>query len=479
MSCFTTNVLKLATGNVLAQALTILLFPIITRLYSPGDYGILVLLIAISSTLVTVSCLSYEFSIMLPKEEKDSAIIVVLCFILICLVSIISGSVFILLSSPIEKLLNAPGISHYMIFLPAVVLLSGLFIVMNYWLSRRIQFGVIATAAVALPILTKAIQIFFALGSTSPRGLIIGAIAGYAGALVVMLYGIKDDLPFFKGISLVDIKRLAVRYKRFPLFNSWSALANMASLQIAPLMLATFFSPVVAGLFGMANAIANTPMSLIGASIGQVFFQKASEEKNQRGCIKEVVREVHRRLVSFGLFPILVLMIIGEDLFGLVFGTQWSAAGEYARILAPWIFLVFIASPLTTIFSVLEKQQIGLYFNLLILISRFTVLYIGGRYGNIFATLVLYSITGMLFWGIMNLYILKISGVPYREAIEDFMRPFFIAAIIAIPIILIKFLMLSIYLLFLVSGIMTVTYYAIIIFQDPLLKEQCKKFLRG
>jgi len=250
-------------------------------------------------------------------------------------------------------------------------------------------------------------------------------------------------------------------------------------MQAAPLMLAAFFSPVVVGFYGMAYMVVNMPMSLIGSATGQVFFQKASEEKNRTGSVKMVVQEVHQRLVSIGIFPILILMVIGEELFALVLGAQWGTAGGYARILAPWLLLVFIASPLSTIFSVLERQTVDLSFNLLILFSRIAVLYIGGVYGNPVIALVLFSITGVIFWGWMNLYILKISGVAYRTGLEDFLRFSLVALAVASPLIIVKYLSLPLYILLIVAGIVTCIYYTVVVSRDPILKKEFTGILQG
>lgn len=472
MSRFITNVLKLVSGSVIAQALGIILIPIITRLYSPGDFGAFQTFLAISSILAVLSCLSYQLAIMLPKEDEDSANIVALCFILICATSLISGGVFFLLADWVGEVLNTPDLSQYLIFLPVVVFLNGLFLVVNYWLSRRVRFGAAATAQVANSVSSKVVQIGAGFWSASPLGLIVGLIVGYGSGLLVMLRGIREDLSLFRAVRRSNIKRLAARYKRFPLFTSWSTVANSASVQVAPLMLASFFSPAVVGFYGMAHVVVNMPMSLIGSATGQVFFQKASEEKNRTGSVKTVVREVHQRLISIGVFPILVLMIIGEELFALVLGAQWYTAGEYARILAPWIFLVFVASPLSTIFSILEKQTVGLAFNLLIFVSRITVLYIGGIYGDPIFALVLFSFTGVVFFGWYNLYILKISGLPYGSGLEDFFRFILIAFVVAIPLIIVKYLSLPLYILLIVAGVVTLIYYAIVISRDAILKKE-------
>ena len=479
MAGFTTNVLRLVSGSIIAQALGIALIPIITRLYSPGDYGVFQLVLSISAILAILSCLSYQLAIMLPKDDEDSANIVVLCFILLSAFSAIIGGVFILLSGWVGKVLNVPDISQYTIFLPAIVFLNGLFLVMNYWLSRRVRFGVIASAHVANMFFGRIVQIGLGIGAASPLGLIAGLIVGYGTALLVMLRGIRDDLHLFKAVSPGDIKRLAFRYKRFPLFTSWSTLANSVSLQVAPLMLGLFFSPSVVGYYAMAHLVVNMPMSLIGSATSQVFFQKASEEKNRIGSVKTVVEEVHKRLVTIGIFPILVLMIMGEDLFALVLGSQWLVSGEYAQILAPWIFLNFIASPLSTIFIIFEKQTIDVLLNLFILLSRVAVLYVGGVYGDPVIALVLFSITGAVFWGLLNLYILKISGVPYKISINHLLESFLVALLAASPLIFVKYLSLSLYILLIVAGAVTLIYYSVVIFRDPVLKRELCMLLKG
>jgi len=479
MSRFATNVLKLVSGSVIAQILGVLLIPIISRLYAPEDLGVFNLFLSISGILVVISCLSYQLAIMLPKDDEDSINIAALCFVLVCITSFVSGGVFILLSDQVGDALNAPELSKYLILMPVAVLLSGLFLIMNYWLSRKVRFGTSAAAQVSNSISSKAVQIGAGTVSPSALGLIVGYLVGDVVALLVMLRGIRKDLPLLKHVSLNKIKEMASRYKRFPIFSSWSTLANSVSVQIAPLMLASFFGPAVVGFYGMAHMVVNMPMSLIGSATGRVFFQKASEEKNRTGSVKNIVREVHQRLVSIGIFPILVLMLVGEELFSFVLGAQWAAAGEYARILGPWLFFVFISSPLSTIFSILERQHVGLSFNILILISRIIALYVGGIYGGPILALILFSITGVISWGWMNFYILGVSGVKSRIAIGDLGKYMFIAIVALLPLLIVKFLSLPTYALLITIAAVTCIYYAIIIYGDPVLKGEVEGILRG
>jgi lipopolysaccharide exporter len=479
MTAFFSNVLKLVSGSIIAQILGILLIPVITRIYSPEDFGVYQLFLSISGILIAFSCLSYQLSIMLPKEDEDAANIVALCFILVTLISIVSGSFFIIFSDWIAHILNTPEISYYLVFLPLIVFLNGIFLGMTYWLTRRKRFGINATAQIVNSFSSKIVQIAVGLYSATSTGLIAGSIVSGIASLAVLFKQIKNDLPLFRKVTLKNIRSLAIRYKRFPLFTSWSTGANTISTQIAPLLLAYYFSPEVVGYYAIASMVVFLPMGIIGSATSQVFFQKACDEKNRTGSVTNIVREIQPRLISIGMFPMFVLMIMGADLFSFVLGSQWSVSGQYAAILAPWLLFVFIASPLTTIFAVLEKQTLDLTFNILILISRVVALVIGGLYGDPYVALLLYSVTGVLFWGWMNLYIVKISGISYRTGLFDYIRFFFLALVIAIPLIVVKLLSLPIYLLFITAGVVTIIYYSIVILQDSLLKNELRGVLRG
>lgn len=417
---------------------------------------------------------------MLPKEEIDAAHIVILCCILIFISSILTGIIFIFFGHFISNILNVPEISNYFWFIPIIVFFTATFSVFTYWNIRKKRFGIIAIAQSINSLSSKSVQIGIGIGSGSLLGLVIGYSIGYISAISIIFKGFHEDFILIKKITRERLKDLAIRYKKFPLFSSWSTTANTISTQIAPLLLVYFYSPVVVGYYTIANQVTQMPMGLIGSAIGQVFFQRASEEKNKSGTISEIVHSVHRRLISIGIFPMLLLLIIGEDLFAIILGAEWHTAGVYAKILVPWFLLVFIASPLSTLFCVLERQHIDLSFNIALLISRIGVLCIGGFFLDPIGTLVIYSITGVIFWGWLNLYLLKISNISYKDGLIDYIHYFAYGIGIALPLIMLKlFYSQSIYLLGGVGVVSLFIYYMIIVHQDPFLKKFITEIFSG
>ena len=158
-------------------------------------------------------------------------------------------------------------------------------------------------------------------------------------------------------------------------------------------------------------------MSLIGSAIAQVFLQRAAEAKTE-GALAAVVESAFRRLVMLGMFPLLLLTIIGRDLFATVFGESWAEAGVYTQILSVWTFFWFISSPLSTLFRVLEKQESSLILNIVIFSTRFMALGIGGLLGDARIALLLFAVSGVLLYGYLSLSIVHVSGVPWSSVVR-------------------------------------------------------------
>jgi len=210
-------------------------------------------------------------------------------------------------------------------------------------------------------------------------------------------------------------------------------------------------------------------MSLIGGAIAQVFFQRAAEAKRE-GTLDILVENVFRVLVIIGLFPILILTLIGGDLFSVVFGGLWQDAGIFAQILGIWTFIWFISSPLSTIYIVLEKQDFGFQYNVANLITRLLSLIIGGIMQSVYIALFLFGLSGIIVYGYLCLSMMKFSGVSWSR-MKKIILPnlFYFTPVGALLIGLKIFNFNSIFLVF-IACIITIIYYLYILKTDTQLR---------
>lgn len=430
LGSFARNVVTLMTGTVFAQILLILVAPILTRLYTPLDYGVFNLYTSIGSILAVIACLRYEGAIVLPKNDKDAANVLTICITICLCVAVFILVIVSFFRESIADLFHAPSLSFWLWFMPLSIIAFGLFMAFNYWSTRRKQFKRLAIRQVTNSTVTALTQI--SMGAAlhiGPGGLIGGSLIGQLAATGRLAWQIYKDegKQIISFINKKSMKHMASRYRRFPLYDSWSALLNTSSNLLPALLLAYFFNPVVVGLYALGNRVLGVPMGIIGSAISQVFFPRAVEAR-RAGELNHIAYNMFNSLLSIGSVPILLIAVVAPDLFEIVFGPEWVIAGDYVRWLSVFMLFSFISSPISSIYSVLERQREGLIIYIFVFFIRLIALIIGGLKGDALLTVAIFGISEAVFRLFNCCYILHMAGISVSKTIGSFLQHLIYAA---------------------------------------------------
>ena len=149
------------------------------------------------------------------------------------------------------------------------------------------------------------------------------------------------------------------------------------------------------------------------------------------------------------------------------------------QILGLWVFFVFISSPISTLFTVLEKQKMGLFINIIRIVLRAASLIVGGLLGSARIGLFLFSGTGVIVSAWLCFCLLSYSGVPITQAINYFAKHIILYCLPMIaPIFLAKWAFeLSSFAIVIIACCSALLYYAIILKQDTIFREHIKMVL--
>lgn len=429
---FARSVSVLVGGTAGAQLLTLLAAPVLTRLYRPEDFGLLAIYGSLLALFGVIASLRYEQAIPLPEDDAGAANVAALSLILVGLSTLFSCGMVLLLGPAIADALRVPALAGYLWLLPVGVLLGGAYTVFNYWSVRTKRFTTIAGTRVRQALMTIAIQLTaFKLGGIA---LLYAQVAGQSVGTMTLGRPTLASAGF-RQVSWRGVAKAAGRYRRFPIFSTWEGFANTAGLQLPPMLFAALFGPAAAGLYTLTLRVLTQPMSLIGGAIGQVFFANAAEA-HRAGQLGPLVAQLHAKLAHIGLPPALILILLGPDLFGFVFGEQWRQAGEFARWMAPWLYLVFVSSPLGTLFSVTENQKKGLAFQVILLITRLVAIGIGAWFGDLTIAILLFAGASALCWLGFLFWVARVAGNSARTMWQPTMAAFGFALIATLPILI-------------------------------------------
>lgn len=415
---FSSNLIKLMVGTGLAQVVGLAVTPLLTRIYPPEAFGTLALFLALTGIPGIIACGRYEMALLLPEHNAEARQLFGVCLLLPLLMAAVIAALVWIWGAEIQAILNTVSLASFFWMIPIYVLLSGWYLAFSFWHTRLKRFGVISLARFTNAAFTSGLKLGLGMGFGATSGVFVGStLAGQAlatvqmGVLCIERAGVEAR-PLW---DWRELRKMLLRYRRFPLVDAWGTLLNCASWQLPALVLAIYFSETLVGWYALTWRTLQLPMAMLGSALSQVFFQRAAELRQHPEELARVTAMLFQRLCRLCIVPTLALTFFGAELFALVFGRDFQSAGEYAEILSVWMFFWFVASPLSNIFTVLERQGLALRVHALVFISRLGALLIGGTQGNIELTLWLLSSSGVLVYGGLMAWNLALAGVKWRH----------------------------------------------------------------
>lgn len=408
---FFQNIAVVAGGNVTAKLIGIIAAPVITRLYTPEEYGVFSVFISVVGVVGSLATLRYAVTIPIAKEEKLADNILKLCFSITLALSLLWALGIAFLGNYFTVQFSAEKLQPYLWLMPVVFLSKGIYEALNNWAVRTRKFRLITRTKVSQGVSSAGVKVGLGALGVTPLGLFLGHIAQETAGITSLFSKLVQLKPaFLKSFNWNEIKHAAKRYKKFPLVQSWSQLLLALGAQLPVLMIGGFYGVEVVGVFGLAQNMINMPMDLIGQSVAQVYYAEISKYgKNNPGKIYKLSVSIIKKLFWVGLIPVAVLLAVGPWLFKLVFGPEWFDAGVYARFLSILILTRFISSPISNIFNVYEKQSLQLTLNIIRVVLVFFAFYISNLFKlSALNSIGIYSILMTIYYAFLTIIVLRV-----------------------------------------------------------------------
>lgn len=406
------NFTKLLSANVVAQVIGLIVYPILTRIYAPEDFGLLNLFLSIGGVLTIISTAEYYYAIVLPKEHKQAVAVLwtgVLCLILtggvVCL------SVFF--ATPIASLLKTPLLASYYWMMPFYVMAMGGWNLLNYWYIRTTKYSRISHYQISQSILSAGGKIGFGYLGILQGGMIYSVVLAPLVALVVSFITWKPIAILRKrvmnfNVSWQDICKQTKEYKNFPLFVLPRSFVNMLAGQMPVLLLTPFFGSKLVGFYSLALLLGYTPIGTITRAVYQVLYQQTTERVHK----SLPIGNIFKRFIIYAsiiIVPVFIgLYFILPEITSWIFGKEWYVSGEYIRWMLPWLYVSFLSCSINYLFDVFMKQKWGLFFEVLLALVRVLGLVIGVRMNSFIVAIASYSIGTTLALMIQLLWMLML-----------------------------------------------------------------------
>lgn len=354
--------LAILGGTASGQLLALLAAPLLTRLYEPSSFGLFTVLASIVAIVGTVAALRFELAVPLPKEERDAHGLAALGLVSTAATFLVTSAIVAIAGSRLAGAFGEPQLMPWLWLVPVTAALMGAYLLLNQLAIRHHRYGAIGRRNILQSAALVATQVALGFTDLKAGGLILGLTVGHGTSTTSLIAGSGLLSPEARdGRRRGSLRRLAKRYRRFPLVLAPSGLLNVLGLQLPVVLIAYWYGSEVAGWMGLSQRVLSLPVTLIGTAIAQVYLgELARAAHNDLARARRLFYLVSKRLVLIAIAIGVAVVALGPPIFELVFGSQWVTSGTYAQALAFGLTAQLVAVPVSQTLIVFERQGLQL-----------------------------------------------------------------------------------------------------------------------
>ncbi|MGE4470317.1 MAG: lipopolysaccharide biosynthesis protein [Desulfovibrio sp.] len=470
---FASGAVTLVAGNLAARALTLLLIPVVTRLFPPDAFGVFAAFDALLTLLGAICHLRYPMAVF-PARKRGHVRALVLLSLLVSLgASLLVGLAVAFFHAPLADMLGMAGHPGVLVFLAPALFLGAASFTLLQLATRERRFAGMAGARIGSTAAERGVGIGLGLlGRGTAGSLIWGRMAGHAASIAILAARPSHSLrPVLTAPGTwLRLGRVAREYRSFALYSP-SALLHQGGMALPPLILAMQFSPAVAGLYALCRSVLREPINLLGDALARAMYAEISDKIRAHQPIAPFVGKFTGYALDLILAPMAVAAVTAGPLFAFVFGEQWSAAAPYVALLAGFWTLTFLSRPLSCLFDVLHRLRHRAVFDTALFAAGLAGLLLGALLGGPLWAVGCYALAGSL------VLLARIAWLTAqaRTPVSVFLRGLILKTLAALPVTAAGWGLAQwtggAALLAGITGIL-VLHYAALLFFNPSLKQQ-------
>jgi len=390
------------------------LAPVMTRYYTPSDYGTFAVINNIATFIATAILFSLPNA--LPMESSLSKKI----RLLKVLFHLAFFAFFITITTTVLYFLfyfmiNSSTPNLAFLLLPILVLSISLHRISQGWANSDGDFSAMASARVAHPLIAKPFTILAGILTTSHAIYIVFfEIVGYLSQFYLMVRDRWNQLTNIGKLLSKNRLKLTIgiikEYYDFSLYLNLVNLLTLGFITMQTIVITINYSSVETGLFSLAISMISLPIQLIGMATASIIYHKLIHiaDKTPQILFKSTLNILLGYMI-LGALPYIIIYFYGDELFGFVFGKQWIQSGTIASILALPLFLQFMTMPISSIFRVTKTIKLQFIINIWIITPNMIIFYFASYFQTFYEAVKILSIVMSISGIVIIIYSLYIS----------------------------------------------------------------------
>ena len=351
--------------------------PILTRLYSPEDFGIFTIYLSIVNILGAIAGLRFSTSLYVVEDRAGALVALKLVLLAVCATTSIVLAAGYLLSAIIP-----PSLQHLVCLVPIGMAAVGIADAMNCWCLRFNHIRDFGMGRLILPATMALLQVGFGLAHVGDDAMVRAHILSQAVLIAFLCTRLLkwDDIRRIKQVSWDTVAATARREYKFPVFELPSALAGFAIINLPAIFIGSLFGTAFAGHFGVAARLVTGPVTLIALPLSNVFVAEASKGFDRQHLLGTAFGLLAVAAVLIAL-PVLGLGFVSPYVVVPLLGPSWMPTGQIMAALALMCAAQSLSTPIQEVPTLFRRQELRLLVDLVRAVLVFAPLLIGARLG--------------------------------------------------------------------------------------------------
>lgn len=345
----------------IAQVILIITTPIITRLYSPTEFGEFTIFSNIAMILIPIINARYDLLIVNTKNDRSANILSQISFLISLLILLILIPIF-----AISAWLYPNFILDFIFIIIMLFLVSLTNIFTNY-LNKERKYKVLSLINVFRAGSMALLQIIFGLLALGSLGLIIGFSLSYIAGITLGYKTFKKHFNILRDKE--ETKALFLENKNQLVYSTPSILLNSLSFSVVVFFIGILYTNTEVGIYGMAIRVLGIPVTIISLGLSKIFMQQANDYYIEYGNFRNLLLKFSSILVIVSIILYVPLYLFSEELVNILLGHSWVDAITVIKIVIPLFVIRLIVSTVSLSVIVLQKQQLELILQALFLIG--------------------------------------------------------------------------------------------------------------
>lgn len=320
-----------SAANVLVAAFPLLLIPILTRLLSPHDYGVVALFMAATSFLALVIGLGVQGLVQVEYhrlERSDSARLVSACLV-VAGASLAGVALLLVVAWPwLEQAVGVP--LRWMLVASAFAAMQFIVGLRLVVLQAQKHSGRYAAAQLTQAVLAAALSIgLIVWAGMAWQGRVAGLVAAAALLTVAAIAGLRRD-GLLVSRPTATFMRMATRYGVTLMPHVFGGLALAISDQV---VVAALLGTEAAGLFAVALSIAGA-IKVLTVALNRAVSPWIYERLPMDAATRRRVARLSWAYFAGLLAASIALGLLAPFLMAWLVGPAFAASGQYVLVLA-------------------------------------------------------------------------------------------------------------------------------------------------